>query len=58
MKEMGYVKKYICVGEQVPAPMVSYKEIVEKGDPTNVLVETAAASCEASNYFPSLEERG
>jgi acyl-CoA synthetase (AMP-forming)/AMP-acid ligase II len=41
MKEMDYVKKYICVGEQVPPTTVSYKEIIEKGDPTNVLVETA-----------------
>ena len=41
MKEMGYVKKYVCVGEQVPSTMVSYKDIMEKGDPTNVLVETA-----------------
>jgi acyl-CoA synthetase (AMP-forming)/AMP-acid ligase II len=40
MKEMGYVKQYICVGENVPASMKSYKEIVEKGDATNVLVET------------------
>ncbi len=40
MKEMGYVKKYICAGEQVPSTMVPYKEIIEKGDPTNVLVET------------------
>jgi len=40
MKEMSYVKKYVCVGEQVPSTTVSYKEIVEKGDPTNVLVET------------------
>jgi len=42
MNEMGYVKKYICAGEQAPpSPMVSYKEIIEKGDPKNVLVETA-----------------
>jgi len=41
MKEMGYVKKYICAGEQAPPTMVSYKDIIEKGDPTNVLVETA-----------------
>ena len=41
MKEMSYVKKYVCVGEQVPSTTVSYKEIVEKGDSTNVLVETS-----------------
>jgi acyl-CoA synthetase (AMP-forming)/AMP-acid ligase II len=40
MKEMGYVKQYICVGDNVPASMKSYKEIIEKGDATNVLVET------------------
>src|SRR5512137_2461857 len=39
MKEMGYVKKYICVGGQAPATMVSYEEIMEEGDPTDVLVE-------------------
>ena len=41
MKEMSYVKKYVCFGEQVPPTMVSYKDIVEKGDSKNVLVETA-----------------
>jgi acyl-CoA synthetase (AMP-forming)/AMP-acid ligase II len=40
MKEMDYVKKYICVGDTVPASMKSYREIVDKGDATNVLVET------------------
>ena len=40
MKEMGYVKQYICVGDNVPASMKSYKEIMEKGDATNILVET------------------
>jgi acyl-coenzyme A synthetase/AMP-(fatty) acid ligase len=37
--EMNYVKKYICVGNNVPATMKSYKEIMEKGDATDVLVE-------------------
>ncbi len=41
MREMGYVKKYICAGEQTPSSMVSYKEIIERGDPKDVLVETA-----------------
>jgi acyl-CoA synthetase (AMP-forming)/AMP-acid ligase II len=41
MKEMSYVKKYVCFGDQVPPTMVSYKDIVEKGDSKNVLVETA-----------------
>jgi acyl-CoA synthetase (AMP-forming)/AMP-acid ligase II len=41
MKEMNYVKKYVCVGEQVPSTTVSYKEIMEKGDPKEALVETA-----------------
>jgi len=41
MKEMSYVKKYVCFGEQVPPTMVSYKDVVEKGDPEEALVETA-----------------
>lgn len=40
MKDMGYCKHYICLGDNVPAGMKSYKEIVEKGDPTEVCVET------------------
>ncbi len=36
-KDMPYIEKYICVGENVPSDMVSFKEIMEKGDPTNVL---------------------
>ena len=37
--EMPYIGKYICVGEKIPADMLSYQEIVEKGDPSEVLVE-------------------
>jgi acyl-CoA synthetase (AMP-forming)/AMP-acid ligase II len=40
MKEMGYVKQYICVGGNAPASMKSYKQVMEKGDPSEVLVET------------------
>jgi acyl-CoA synthetase (AMP-forming)/AMP-acid ligase II len=40
MNEMSYVKQYICVGDNVPTSMRSYKEIMDKGDATNVLVET------------------
>ncbi|HVN25144.1 MAG TPA: class I adenylate-forming enzyme family protein [Syntrophorhabdales bacterium] len=40
MKEMSYVKQYICVGENVPASMASYKQVLEKGDTANVLVDT------------------
>jgi acyl-CoA synthetase (AMP-forming)/AMP-acid ligase II len=40
MKEMSYVKQYICVGDNVPASMKSYKQIMEKGDAANVLVDT------------------
>ncbi len=39
-KDMDYVKRYICVGGSVPAGMKSYKEIIDNGDGTNVLVET------------------
>jgi acyl-coenzyme A synthetase/AMP-(fatty) acid ligase len=40
MKEMGYVKQYICQGGNVPSTMKSYKEIMDKGDSTHVLIET------------------
>lgn len=39
MGEMPYIEKYICVGDNVPEGMVSYKEVMEKGDPSEVLVE-------------------
>jgi len=40
MKEMSYVKQYICVGDNVPSSMKSYKQIMEKGDTADVLVDT------------------
>ncbi len=40
MKEMPYVTQYICVGDNVPASMKSYKQIMEKGDTADVLVDT------------------
>lgn len=39
MKDMDYVKKYICVGENCPAGMMAYKDIMAKGDTTAVDVE-------------------
>jgi acyl-CoA synthetase (AMP-forming)/AMP-acid ligase II len=33
------VKQYICQGEKVPSSMKSYKEIMDKGDSANLLVE-------------------
>ncbi len=39
-QEIEYTKSYICVGENVPADMKSYQEIMETGDPADVLVET------------------
>ncbi|MBP8625977.1 MAG: acyl--CoA ligase [Syntrophorhabdales bacterium] len=40
MKDMDYCKHYICLGENVPKGVASYKEIMEKGDPSPVCVET------------------
>ncbi len=37
--DMPYIEKYICVGENCPPDMVSYSEIMEKGDPEDVLVD-------------------
>jgi len=33
MKDMDYCKHYICLGDNVPSGMKSYKEIVDKVDP-------------------------
>jgi len=41
MKEMDYVKRYICLADQVPANMTSFKEIIERGDSSDVLVDMA-----------------
>jgi acyl-CoA synthetase (AMP-forming)/AMP-acid ligase II len=41
MKDMDYCKHFICLGANVPASMKSYSEIAEKGDATEVSVETA-----------------
>lgn len=40
MRELDYVKRYVCVGDGVPASMKSYAEIIARGDRTNILVET------------------
>jgi acyl-CoA synthetase (AMP-forming)/AMP-acid ligase II len=40
MKEMEYVRQYICVGEQAVPSMVPYNRIVETGDSSQLLVET------------------
>ena len=37
--DMPYCEKYICVGENVPSDMISYQEIMEKGDPSEVLAD-------------------
>ncbi len=39
IKEMDYCKHYICLGDNAPSGMKSYREIVEKGDPKEVCVE-------------------
>lgn len=41
MKEMDYCKYFICLGNNVPEGMISYREIAEKGDSTEICVETA-----------------
>jgi len=40
MQDMDYCKHFICFGDNVPNHIKSYKEILEKGDPTEVCVET------------------
>jgi acyl-CoA synthetase (AMP-forming)/AMP-acid ligase II len=41
MKEMDYCAHYVCVGSQTPATMKAYKEIIENGEVSPVLVDTA-----------------
>ncbi len=38
-KEMGSIKSYICIGDNVSADMISYKEISNSSDIEDVLVE-------------------
>jgi len=38
-QQLDYVKYYICVGEDTPSDMESYKKIMETGDTTDVLLE-------------------
>ena len=40
MKDLDYVKRYLCVGENVPRSMTSYQEIMDHGDAADVLAET------------------
>ncbi len=40
MKEMDYCKHFICLGNAIPAGVKSYNEILEKGDRSEVCVET------------------
>ncbi len=39
--QLDYVKRFICVGAKAPANMKLYSEIMQKGDPSDVLAETA-----------------
>jgi acyl-CoA synthetase (AMP-forming)/AMP-acid ligase II len=41
MKEMDYCKYYVCLGEHTPQNTISYQELAEKGDPTEVLIDRA-----------------
>ncbi|NMB35807.1 MAG: acyl--CoA ligase, partial [Firmicutes bacterium] len=38
IKEMKSIDTYICIGEQAPAGMVSYAQIMESGNPGDILV--------------------
>lgn len=40
-KEMDYCKYFICLGDNVPEGMISFKEIIEKESSEEVCVETA-----------------
>lgn len=41
MKEMDYCTHYLCVGENVPAGMTAYREVMDKTNPLPVLEEMA-----------------
>ena len=41
IKDLSYVNRYVCVGNNIPSSMTSYKEIIDKGDRSEVMVETA-----------------
>ncbi len=41
MKELDFLKHYLCLGANVPAGMRSLPDILKSGDATDVLVETA-----------------
>lgn len=38
--QLDYVNRFICVGAKAPSTMKLYSEIVEKGDPSDVLADT------------------
>jgi len=40
MKQLDYVKRYVCVGAGFPAGMKSYAQIMEQGDSAPILVDT------------------
>lgn len=39
-QEMSSISSYICIGENVPADMISYKDVVAQSPDTDILVET------------------
>ncbi len=41
IKDLDYIKKYVCAGSSIPPNMTSYKEIAERGDGSEVLIETS-----------------
>ncbi|MDD3652754.1 MAG: class I adenylate-forming enzyme family protein [Desulfotomaculaceae bacterium] len=43
--EMPTIKKYICIGQEVPSDMISYSSIIENGDTTDVLVDVDDEAC-------------
>lgn len=38
-KDMPTIASYICIGDNVPGDMIDYREVIEKGNPENMLVE-------------------
>ncbi|MCX5726873.1 MAG: class I adenylate-forming enzyme family protein, partial [Candidatus Saganbacteria bacterium] len=39
IKELNYINNYICVVHYIPSNMTSYKEIMDRGDQSEVLIE-------------------
>jgi acyl-CoA synthetase (AMP-forming)/AMP-acid ligase II len=41
IKDMAYISKYICVGDNCPSSMTSYKDVIARGDVTEMCADVA-----------------